>query len=237
MKERNAPPPGTAEPRPHGHPPGKPRYVYPHQQTAGRPRPRRPVSKDDDVVDLGEVAMDAGKKLWRVINKKTRKSSSAASDSGRPDLGDGPSVGGLTVGVSGHNTEREILVRGFAVPEDIPDEDEEEEDNARDEEEVREHAHRTEDYVADMQALQIYESSDPVETFVVDPSAISPTGSKEAGSLSPEHIHSTTHSPPPLTPESEASDLLTSDTSSAVSGSTPSPDSRPAPLTTKSSLF
>ncbi|KAG8791651.1 hypothetical protein FRC12_008497 [Ceratobasidium sp. 428] len=254
MKERAQGPSGAEPPRagPQSRPPGgggvgpgKPRYVYPGTP-AGRPRPRRPVYKDDDVVDLGEVAMDAGKKLWRVINKKSRKSSGAASDSGRPDVvrvvADDLSVGGPTVGVSGHNTEREILVRGFAVPEDIPDEEEGAEE--RDEEEEREHVHRTEDYVADMQAMRIYNNQDPSETFAVDPSAVSPTGSKDANSLSPGHIHSTTHSPPPLTPESETSELLSSDSSSAVSNRTPildphllntSPDS--GQLTTKRSLF
>ncbi|KAG8692304.1 hypothetical protein FRC09_011316 [Ceratobasidium sp. 395] len=282
MKERAQGPPGAESPRPGpqsrppggggGVGPGKPRYVYPGTP-AGRPRPRRPVYKDDDVrvsayqtpilvpwalftnpvpprfgqvVDLGEVAMDAGKKLWRVINKKSRKSSGAASDSGRPDVvrvvADDLSVGGPTVGVSGHNTEREILVRGFAVPEDVPDVDEGAEE--RDEEEEREHVHRTEDYVADMQAMRIYDNPDPSETFAVDPSAVSPTGSKDANSLSPGHLHSTTHSPPPLTPESETSELLSSDSSSAVSNRTPildphilntSPDS--GQLTTKSSLF
>ncbi|KAG9101604.1 hypothetical protein FS749_005484 [Ceratobasidium sp. UAMH 11750] len=227
MKERNAgapPPPSGAGPRPahpHSRPggrPGKPQYVY-----AGQPRPRRPASRDDDVVDLGEVAMDAGKKLWRVINKKTRKAG-AASDSGRPDVGGESSVGGPTVGASGHNTEREILVRGFAVPEEIPDEEERE----RDEEEEREQVHRTEDYVADMQALRVYD--DPA--FPVDPSAVSSTGSKGADSLSPGHIHSTTHSPPPLTPESEASEL-SSDASSPLASLEPPLE----PSLEKSSLF
>ncbi|KAG8747554.1 hypothetical protein FRC10_000690 [Ceratobasidium sp. 414] len=245
MRERNAgvphPPPG-AGPRP-AHPqpraggrPSKPHYTYPHYQ-AGQPRPRRPASRDDDVVDLGEVAMDAGKKLWRVINKKTRKPA-AASDSGRPGVGNEPSVGGPTVGVSGHNTEREILVRGFAVPEDVPDEDEEERE--RDEEEELEQVHRTEDYVADMQALRVYDDLGPGETFAVDPSAVSSTSSNGAESLSPGHIHSTTHSPPPRTPESEPSELSSSGASSPLaSDTTLNPDSRP-PLGSspeKNSLF
>ncbi|QRV72777.1 Daxx domain protein [Ceratobasidium sp. AG-Ba] len=230
IKERNAgAPQAQTGPRPSGSgAPRRPQYMY-----AGQPRPRRPAYKDDDVVDLGEVAMDAGKKLWRVINKKSRKSG-AASDSGRPEsVGDGALVvGGPTVGVSGHNTEREILVRGFAVPEDIPDEEEEEEERERDEEEEREHVHRTEDYVADMQALRIQEDlAEPGETFAVDPSAVSSTATKGAESIEPGHIHSTRRSPPPrhsplnATPESEASELFTSDSSSALSGiATPNAD-------------
>ncbi|KAG9104479.1 hypothetical protein FRC06_002135 [Ceratobasidium sp. 370] len=231
MKERSAgapqPPPGAGPRSAHpqsraGGRPGRPHYTYQHYQ-AGQPRPRRPASRDDDVVDLGEVAMDAGKKLWRVINKKTRKST-AASDSGRLDVGSEPSVGGPTVGVSGHNTEREILVRGFAVPEDIPDEEEEERE--RDEEEEREQVYRTEDYVADMQALRVYDDPDPSEAFAVDPSAVSSAGSNGADSLSPGHIHSTTHSPPPRTPESEVSELSSGASSPPASDTTLNPDSR-----------
>lgn len=213
---------------------------------AGQPRPRRPTYKDEDVVDLGEVAMDAGKKLWRVINKKSRKSS-VVSDSGRPDVvDDAPVVGGPTVGVSGHNTEREILVRGFAVPEEALDEDQQERERDEEEEEEHEHVHRTEDYVADIQALRIYEdSADPDETFAVDPSAVSPAGARGAGSIEPGHFHSTRRSPPPrnsplqLTPESEASEPSTSDSSSALSGMTtpnPGPGSGPAPVQASTDL-
>jgi hypothetical protein len=259
MKERNAgPPPGepqsTPGPRPaYPQPRGstaRRNHTY-HYQT-GQPRPRRAGArgefKDDQVcanlavfgllqlildrqvVDLGEVAMDAGKKLWRVINKKSRKTS-AASESGRPDLGQESSVGGPTVGASGHNTEREILVRGFAVPEDIQDEDEDEEGEERDEDEEREaaeeQAHRTEDYVADMQALHV--SDDSNESFPVDPSAVSPTHPKPADSLEPGHIHPTRHSPPPLTPDSETSDLFSANGSTLSGITTPNPDSRPVP--------
>ncbi|CAE6523195.1 unnamed protein product [Rhizoctonia solani] len=154
------------------HPPGPNRHPGP---APGRPRRRAADHyKDDQVIDLGEVAIDAGKKLWHAISRKA----SMASDSGRPDLhtvshrphGE---MGGPTVGATGHNTEREISVRGFAVPED----DEEDEDEDEDDEEVQ---HRTEDYVAGVQAMHI-----------------SANGG-EGESIEPGHIRPTRLSPPPL---------------------------------------
>ncbi|CCO26459.1 hypothetical protein BN14_00483 [Rhizoctonia solani AG-1 IB] len=154
------------------------------------------------VIDLGEVAIDAGKKLWRVISRKP----SMASDSGRPNMhgvhrshpGHGE-MGGPTVGAIGHNTEREISVRGFAVPEDDEeesDEDEDEDDND-DEDDEEEAQHRTEDYVAGVQAMHISDIGGEIEE-----------------SIQPDHIRPTRLSPPPLT---------RSETDSSVSGaSTPS---------------
>ena len=160
-------------------------YTYP-----GPPRPRaRRVGnghyKDDQVVDLGEVAMDAGKKLWRAINSKSRKPSTA-SDSGRPTV-ESHSVGGPTVGAIGHNTEREISVRGFAVPDEDLDED--------DEETETEAQHRTEDYVAGIQAMHI---SDSIE------------------------VHPTRLSPPPLLPE--GSDATSSSVSTPSQEQEPLPE-------------
>lgn len=207
--------------------------MYPYQ--AGQPRTRRPPSKDDQVVDLGEVAIDAGKKLWRAVSgkkEKGRKTSGAASDSGRPATDGDRSVGGPTVGVSGHNTEREILVRGFAVPEEAVDEegeDEDEDEDKREEDAAEAQAeaqHRTEDYVAGIQGLQLYDDdAEGSESFAVDPSAVSPTATKPAESIEPGAIHSTRLSPPPLTPESEASDLTSADGS--LSSSLTSPNVEP----------
>lgn len=188
------------------------------------------------MVDLGEVARDAGKKLWRVVSgkkEKGRKSSSAASDSGRPAMGGEGGVGGPTVGVSGHNTEREILVRGFAVPDEVVDEEEDEEDEEARQEDVAkaqaEAQHRTEDYVAGIQSIQLYDGdAEDTEGFAVDPSAVSPTEMKAAEGIEPSAIHSTRLSPPPpppLTPESEVSDLTSADGS--LSSSLTSPNVKP----------
>ncbi|CEL59558.1 hypothetical protein RSOLAG1IB_03491 [Rhizoctonia solani AG-1 IB] len=129
-----------------------------------------------------------------------------ASDSGRPNMhgvhrshpGHGE-MGGPTVGAIGHNTEREISVRGFAVPEDDEeesDEDEDEDDND-DEDDEEEAQHRTEDYVAGVQAMHISDIGGEIEE-----------------SIQPDHIRPTRLSPPPLT---------RSETDSSVSGaSTPS---------------
>ncbi|KAF8759989.1 Zinc finger, C3HC4 type (RING finger) [Rhizoctonia solani] len=154
------------------------------------------------VIDLGEVAIDAGKKLWRAISRKP----SMASDSGRPNMHSvhrshpaHGEMGGPTVGAMGHNTEREISVRGFAVPEDDEEEsdDDEEDEEEDDEEEEEEAQHRTEDYVAGVQAMHI---------SVID--------GEEEESIQPDHIRPTRLSPPPLT-RSETD-------SSASAASTPS---------------
>ncbi|CAE6392326.1 unnamed protein product [Rhizoctonia solani] len=179
--------------------------------------PHPVVPGGEQVIDLGEVAIDAGKKLWRVISRKP----SMASDSGRPDMhgvhrsyaGHGE-MGGPTVGAMGHNTEREISVRGFAVPEDDEEESddcEEEDDDEDDEEEVQ---HRTEDYVAGVQAMHI-----------------SKNDGKEEENIQPDHIRPTRLSPPPLT-RSETD-------SSASAASTPSQshEREPPAETGKDSLF
>ncbi|KAG8690168.1 hypothetical protein FRC11_013362 [Ceratobasidium sp. 423] len=187
----------------------------------GRPR-RRPGDhyKDDQVIDLGEVAIDAGKKLWRAISRKA----SMASDSGRPDMhgvGHRPhgEVGGPTVGATGNNTEREISVRGFAVPEDEEeeedddgDDDDEDDDDDDDESEAQ---HRTEDYVAGVQAMHI-----------------SANGG-EAESIEPSHIRPTRLSPPPLSRSETDSSL------GASGASTPSQsqEREPPAETGKDSLF
>ncbi|CAE6454141.1 unnamed protein product [Rhizoctonia solani] len=175
----------------------------------GRPR-KRPADhyKDDQVVDLGEVAVDAGKKLWRAISRKA----SMASDSGRPEMHvvghkTHDEIGGPTVGVAGHNTEREISVRGFAVPEDDEEEEEEDdEDESEDEEDVQ---HRTEDYVTGIQAMQI------------------------SGREEPENIRSTRLSPPPLSRSGTDSSAEVS----AASTPNLSPEREPPAETEKDSLF
>ncbi|KDN50969.1 hypothetical protein RSAG8_00598, partial [Rhizoctonia solani AG-8 WAC10335] len=194
------------------HPPGPRRNGHePPRPAPGRPRRRTADHyKDDQVIDLGEVAVDAGKKLWRAISSRK---TSMASDSGRPDVhavshkthGE---MGGPTVGAIGHNTEREISVRGFAVPED--DEEEEDEEESEDEEETQD---RTEDYVTGIQAMQISAGHDG-----------------EGESTEPDHIP-TRLSPPPLS-RSET------DSSPEVSAaSTPRLSQERPPETGKDSLF
>ncbi|KAJ1308653.1 hypothetical protein OPQ81_004347 [Rhizoctonia solani] len=203
------------------HPPGPRRNGHaPPGPAPGRAR-GRPADqyKDDQVIDLGEVAIDAGKKLWKVISRKA----SMASDSGRPDmLKPHGEMGGPTVGAIGHNTEREISVRGFAVPEDDEEEDsdgedeDEDEDDGDDEYVEKEVQHRTEDYVADVQALQISADND-----------------RQGENIQPGHTRSTRLSPPPLC-RSET------DSSAGASGaSTPNQSQEQEPLGTtgKDSLF
>ncbi|KAH7343798.1 hypothetical protein B0J17DRAFT_643972 [Rhizoctonia solani] len=204
------------------HPTAPRRNGYgPQGPAPGRPRPRTADHyKDDQVIDLGEVAIDAGKKLWRVISRKA----SMASDSGRPDMhavGHKTHVhgemGGPTVGATGHNTEREISVRGFAVPEDDEDEDEEDddedEDDDDDEDSAEEAQHRTEDYVAGVQAMHIS------------------AGNNTQGE--PCHLRPTRLSPPPLS----RSDTDSSPGASAASTPSMSHEREPPADTGKDSLF
>lgn len=196
-------------------------------------------AKVDQVIDLGEVAMDAGKKLWRAINGKKPKAR-AASDSGRPHLDDPHSVGGPTVGASGHNTEREILVRGFAVPEEDEDDDEDEdededdggngdqddEDDDEDDSEQSDAQHRTEDFVAGIQAMHILDSKELLEVQSDEARAY----------VDSSHVHPARLSPPPLSPRSESSDLGASDSSTASGVTTPNPE-REAPLSVAKDNF
>ncbi|KAF8607591.1 hypothetical protein BDV93DRAFT_519622 [Ceratobasidium sp. AG-I] len=142
-------------------------------------------------------------------------------------MGGESGMGGPTVGASGHNTEREILVRGFAVPEEVVDEEDEDDEEAREEDAAETQAeaqHRTEDYVAGIQNLQLYDGdAEDSRIFAVDPSAVSPTETKTAEGIEPRAIHSTRLSPPPppLTPESEVSDLTSADGSLTSSLTSP----------------
>ncbi|KAL5636925.1 hypothetical protein ACGC1H_000786 [Rhizoctonia solani] len=199
------------------HPPA-PRRAGPPVPAPGRPR-RRPADhyKDDQVIDLGEVAVDAGKKLWRAISRKA----SMASDSGRPGMHvvshkTHDEIGGPTVGVTGHNTEREISVRGFAVPEDDEDdEDEDEEDDEDESEDEEDVQHRTEDYVTGIQAMQISTDHD-----------------REGENIKPDH------SPMRLSPPS-LSRSGTDSSAEASAASTPNLSQEREPLvdTGKDSLF
>lgn len=236
MKETRASGTGEVGPRQPSATTGRRNVTYAYQgYQAGQPRARaaRRDYKDEDVVDLGEVAIDAGKKLWRAINKKKSRKTGTASDSGRPHVEDPHSVGGPTVGATGHNTEREILVRGFAVPEE---DEEEDDDDDEEEDEAEEAQHRTEDYVAGIQAMHISDSNG----LPCDPSTASPEA-KPSEVIEASHIHATRLSPPPFSPRSESSDLGTSDSSSPSGVSTPSPEQDTTPIppveTGKDSLF